>query len=323
MSFPGEPSAPGSPLFGLPAVSISCRRCGRLVDAGAASCPRCGYSLQPDAPGGTRSPAPAEGDDEPLTGVLIADRGRTSSMPPVGPPPPPPEPAPRGAAQPGAAQPGAAQPGGLPMPVVPPPRTSARRSPVMLVALGLVVTGVLWLVVSTLIERSTPQTARPATPGASPSAVTGPRPVKNSTVDGVASSTGRPEGSVTYGIDNTLDDRPATAWSSRGKGVGATLTYTFEQPVDLREIAVRNGYQKLITGNPDRDLYSLNERIRRVRVTTTSGSVVWDLKDAREPQTLKRDFGTTKTVKLTVLSTYASDRYKDVALSEIAFTQAG
>lgn len=315
MSFPGEPAAPGTPLFGLPAVSISCRRCGRLVDAGAASCPRCGYSLQPDAPGGTRSPVPS-GDDEPLTGVLIADRGRTTSMPAAGPPPPPP-PAPEPAPQ------QAPPAGGLPMPVVPPPRTSARRSPVMLVALGLVITGVLWLVVSTFIERSTPQSARPPAPGASQTAITGPRPVKNSTVDGVASSTGKPEGSVTYGIDNTLDDRPTTAWSSRGKGVGATLTYTFERPVDLRAITVRNGYQKLVTGNPDRDLYELNERIRQVRVTTASGSVVWDLKDARDPQTLKRDLGTTRTVKLTILSTYASDRYKDVALSEIAFTEAG
>jgi len=315
MSFPGEPAAPGTPLFGLPAVSISCRRCGRLVDAGAASCPRCGYSLQPDAPGGTRSPVPSEGADEPLTGVLIADQGRTTSMPPAGPPPPPSpsEPVP----------PRATQAGELPMPVVPPPRTSARRSPVMLAALGLVVTGVLWLVVSTFIERSTPQTARPAAPGASPTAVTGPRPVKNSTVAGVASSTGKPEGSVTYGIDNTLDDRPTTAWSSRGKGVGATLTYTFEQPVDLRGITVRNGYQKLVTGTPDRDLYKLNERIRQVRVTTASGSVVWNLKDVRDPQTLKRDLGTTRTVKLTILSTYGSDSYKDVALSEIGFTEAG
>jgi hypothetical protein len=316
MSFPGEPAAPGTPLFGLPAVSISCRRCGRLVDAGAASCPRCGYSLQPDAPGGARSPAPSDGD-EPLTGVLIADRGRATSMPPAAAPPPP------AAPEPERPQAPATQAGGLPMPVLPPPRTSARRSPVMLVALGLVVTGVLWLGVSTFIERSTPRTATPAAAGVSPTVVTGPRPVKNSTVDGVASSTGKAEGSVTYGIDNTLDDRPTTAWSSRGKGVGATLTYTFEQPVDLRGITVRNGYQKLVTGNPDRDLYLLNERIRQVRVTTASGSVVWNLKDARDPQTLKQDLGTTRTVKLTVLSTYGSDRYKDVALSEIAFTEAG
>jgi hypothetical protein len=181
------------------------------------------------------------------------------------------------------------------MPVVPPPRTSARRSPVMLAALGLVVTACCgwWSARSSSAAPADGQTRRAGRltdrrhrPAAGEELHRGRRRQQHR----------QARGSVTYGIDNTLDDRPTTAWSSRGKGVGATLTYTFEQPVDLRGITVRNGYQKLVTGTPDRDLYKLNERIRQVRVTTASGSVVWNLKDVRDPQNPERDLGTTRTV---------------------------
>ena len=90
---------------------------------------------------------------------------------------------------------------------------------------------------------------------------------------------------------------PETAWNSDGQGAGATLVYTFAQPVDLRTITVLNGYQKVRAGSSGRvDLFALNERVRAFTVVTDAGSATWTLRDARAPQTLTHAFGRTRTV---------------------------
>lgn len=143
-----------------------------------------------------------------------------------------------------------------------------------------------------------------------------------------ASSTQTPEDGITYDAANTLDGNPATAWNSNGKkdgrGPGMTVTYTFSDPVDLRSITVLNGYQKVRTGSSGKtvDLFQLNARVHRVRVVTDTGQWTWDLADSRDPQTLGREFGRTGTVRLQVVSVYRSDRYLDLALSEVSFTAA-
>lgn len=138
-----------------------------------------------------------------------------------------------------------------------------------------------------------------------------------------ASSTQDPEGRVDYKAANTLDGDPATAWNSDGRkdgpGPGITLTYAFSAPVDLRRITVLNGYQK--TG-PVGDLWQLNERLKQVRVVTDAGSWTWTLADTRDPQTLRRDLGRTRSLRLEVLSVYRSERYLDLAVSEVSFTAA-
>jgi hypothetical protein len=137
-----------------------------------------------------------------------------------------------------------------------------------------------------------------------------------------ASTTQRPDGEISYAPAKTLDGRPETAWNSRGQGAGAWLAYTFDAPVDLASITVLNGYQKTRPGKDGGvvDLFALNERVRAVRVVTDGGSVEWTLRDDRAPQTLTRAFGTTRTVRLQVLSTYPSAKYDDLAVSEVRFT---
>jgi hypothetical protein len=140
-----------------------------------------------------------------------------------------------------------------------------------------------------------------------------------------ASSTQRPDGSISYAPANTLDGRAATAWNSNGKGAGVTLAYTFAAPVDLASITVLNGYQKVRTGSDGKtvDLFALNQRVKVVRVVTDAGSVDWTLRDDRAPQTLARAFGRTRTVRLEVQSTYRSRKYADLAVSEVRFTAKG
>jgi hypothetical protein len=153
-------------------------------------------------------------------------------------------------------------------------------------------------------------------------------PVDPSSVAATATSTQTRSGSVTYTAANTLDGDPATAWNSNGardgNGPGISLTYTFARPVDLRRITVRNGYQKTRgqEGRRKVDLYPLNGRMRTVRVVTDAGRWTWTLADRRAPQTFAAP-GLTKAVHLKIITIYPSTRYKDVALSEISFSEAG
>ncbi|HYJ74933.1 MAG TPA: hypothetical protein VEV65_04995, partial [Kineosporiaceae bacterium] len=149
-------------------------------------------------------------------------------------------------------------------------------------------------------------------------------PVDPSTVRAAASSTQDPDGGVTYGAANTLDGKPQTAWNSDGRGVGASLTYTFDEPVDLRSLTVRNGYQKTLrtSGGATVDLFALNQRVRTFTVVTDSGRVSWDLRDDRAPQTLTHDFGRTRTVRLEVAAVYPSAKYRDLAVSDVTFGAA-
>ena len=144
--------------------------------------------------------------------------------------------------------------------------------------------------------------------------------VDPASVHASASSTQDPEGGVDYKAANTLDGDPATAWNSDGRedgpGPGITLTYRFSAPVDLRGITVLNGYQKTSS------LWRLNERVKQVRVVTDAGSSTWTLANAHAPQTLHRDLGRTRSVRLEVLSVYPSEKYLDVAVSEVSFTAA-
>lgn len=142
------------------------------------------------------------------------------------------------------------------------------------------------------------------------------------TVRGSATSVQRPDGGITYTVGNTLDGDPSTAWNSDGardgRGPGISLTYDFATPVDLTRISLRNGYQKVRPNGVD--LWERNERIKRLLVVTDSGQWTWDLEDVKEPQTLAQTFGRTRSVRLKILEVYASSKYTDVAISEIAFT---
>jgi hypothetical protein len=148
--------------------------------------------------------------------------------------------------------------------------------------------------------------------------------VSRGTIRASASSTQHPDSGVGYGAANALDGNPETAWNSDGQGAGASLTFTFARPVDLRSITVLNGYQKVRTGSSGSrvDLFLLNERVKTVRVVTDGGSAVWTLRDDRSPQTLGRAFGRTRSVRLQVLSVYPSQRYRDLAVSDVSFAAA-
>ena len=208
-------------------------------------------------------------------------------------------------------------------------RRLSLESPVMLGAMGVVAIG---LVVAIMLQFMGDDPSRPAasdTGNANQTTAT-ERTVQRSEITARASSTQDPEkNGVTYSVDNTLDGDPSTAWNSNGRkdgpGEGMSLTYTFDDPIDLSRITLRNGYQKIRTraNGQTLDLYKLNKRVRKIQVVTDKGSWTWDIEDSKKPQEFAEDFGAAAWVRLEVLETYRSARYKDLAVSEVTFTAAG
>jgi hypothetical protein len=306
-----EPSVP-------PTVSIACTSCRNLVPVGAA-CPHCGCLAgpllldrvddEPEIPAEHRkdTAGPPEGND--VTAVLPPAPPRTAELDlPRMPAEMPAEvPAEVPSAAPSAAPPAA------------PSATSRRLLAVACGAAALVLVGAAAVAG---LRRGSGDGDR--SPSSATNAVAEAVPVDPAGVRAAASSTQQADRGVTYIPKNTLDGRPQTAWNSDGEGVGASLTYTFAEPVDLRSLTVRNGYQKRLhtSSGAAVDLYALNERVRTFIVVTDAGRVLWNLRDERAPQTLTRDFGRTRRVRLEVSAVYPSAKYHDLALSDVTFAAA-
>ena len=203
--------------------------------------------------------------------------------------------------------------------------TKVRQThPVILGAAAAFVLGLLVVLVSLFTfggGDDEPTALRSSSRPAAPASLA---PVDRTTVTASASSVQASEGRTTYGAGNTLDGKPETAWNSNGRkdgaGPGITLTYTFDAPVDLRAITVRNGYIKTVEG---KDLFTANSRVKALKVTTDTGEFTWTLDDVKSAQALRKTFGKTKTVTFEIVSIYKGSKYRDVALSEVSFAAAG
>jgi hypothetical protein len=224
-------------------------------------------------------------------------------------------------------------PAPLPPSPAPPPPTRRAGLVVGLVAAALVVAlglgfGAYWLSrpPATTTTGGLPRFDLPVptpTITARPSTAPELKKIKRKSIKAKASST-LPSGDFTYGVDNTLDGDPETAWNSDGDVVGpfarVTLTYRFSDPVELRAIEVYNGYQRSTKA------YYNNSRVRSLLVSTDATKQTFELLDKQGKQTVSFDFGQTKRVVLTVDAVYRDvpkkTRYNDCAISEVTFYRA-
>ena len=309
-------------------MSIACASCRRLVAADA-PCPHCGHVPAsaagptpehppegapvpgPPAPDDRGGPNVRDAPDATLVLPLVPDATSEFGLPHAGGSVPPRQP---------DATPSALSVAPPSIPPISAPEHARRHRGIAVLAgaAGLALVGLVAVagLRSGAGEDATSTSAAGGSPGFPDVA-----PVSRSDVRATASTTQRADGGISYAAANTLDGRPETAWNSDGQGAGASLTYTFSGPVDLRTITIRNGYQKTLTrsdGSPV-DLYLLNERVKTVTVITDAGSATWTLRDDRAPQTFGHAFGTTRTVRLEVLSVYPSQKYRDLAVSDVGF----
>lgn len=213
-------------------------------------------------------------------------------------------------------------PAAVPRPKPPASVRPDRRLPVVLSALaGVLVVGVTAGIVSRGGDGQPPSgPAAPVPPTTAvtveaPAALRDPARVDPATITAAASSVLPPENGFSYGIRNTLDDNPSTAWNdgAPGSGAGEKLTYRFAGPVQLVGIRVVNGF----ASTPE--LFQQNARISGGVVVTDGGRFPFSLADVADRQALTMDFGRTSSVVIEVTSTYSGTHFEDLALTEVEF----
>lgn len=94
--------------------------------------------------------------------------------------------------------------------------------------------------------------------------------------------TGEP---VTFEAEHLNDDDETTCWRVAGDASGESVTLTFDEPVQVSEVGMVNGYAK---SYPGYDGYSLNRRVLSVDWVFDDGtSVTQELGDDRAMQSLE------------------------------------
>jgi Nicotine adenine dinucleotide glycohydrolase (NADase) len=141
-----------------------------------------------------------------------------------------------------------------------------------------------------------------------------PEPVDPDDVTATASSTLSDNRFV---VTNTLDGDRTTCWQSAGdqleSNVGVQLTYQFPEPVRIARITLVNGWARSPAD------FQNNQRVARASVNTDAGTTIWRVRDTAEPQTLELDPEPTSLVTLVIQEVYPGERFRDLAVTEVAF----
>jgi hypothetical protein len=198
--------------------------------------------------------------------------------------------------------------------------------PLLLVGVTLLVLGAgvaLWMFLqdrqpepANVVQQ--PADVQPSTPVDQPSTPAPAGPAALEVVDVNASTVLDQDGDIIYDPRVTIDGDPSTAWNDgvRGDPTGESLEYRFASPVQLTQIEVINGYDKVVA---EGDRFEQNARIRQMTIQTDAGETATELQDTREPQSFAAEFGPTCQVTIVVDSIYPGAEFEDVALSEITF----
>lgn len=122
-----------------------------------------------------------------------------------------------------------------------------------------------------------------------------------------------------FPASNLIDNDPTTMWQVGQEGVGATVTFFFEEPVSLARIEFLN------LANPDS--FKRNFRIRNIRIIPddTTRAVVTELQDLQELQPIPIQTTSTLSVRIEVTSTFPAEAvgdlspFKELAIQDISF----
>ena len=149
-----------------------------------------------------------------------------------------------------------------------------------------------------------------------------PSPIPSDRIRVAATSFLLPDGGITYGPVNVLDDDLQTAWNSDAAetdGRGERLTFRFSEPVDLTAIRFTNGYAK------SEGTFSANHRVQQLWVRTDGADQLVNLLDTSDEQEIAANFGFTSKVILEIVEVYPGDGFADpdltadLALTEVDF----
>jgi hypothetical protein len=135
-----------------------------------------------------------------------------------------------------------------------------------------------------------------------------------------------------YSPQNTVDQNEKTAWveGKEGYGIGESICYSFNEPVNIEELRIINGYAK------SEELYLANSRVKKLKITVKTDSQEMidsiDLNDLPYSKVIK-DCGekifkvyyenklVLKEISFTILDIYKGSKFKDTCISEFVFIE--
>jgi len=125
-----------------------------------------------------------------------------------------------------------------------------------------------------------------------------------------------------YEAENASDGDVKTAWVEGvpGDGIGQSLFFRFQPETTLRELDIVNGFAHM---HPTLgDLYSLNNRVARIRIHFDDGVEEFSLSDnIKDFQKLKFvNVHKSGTAKVVILQVYKGTKWQDTSISEIKFS---
>ncbi len=124
-----------------------------------------------------------------------------------------------------------------------------------------------------------------------------------------------PQHGNSYGPANLYDGNPATAWvhGSRGPGIGATITVSFEKRRSVKGISLINGYAK------NADIFAKNSRVRRIELVFSGGETrSLTLPDDRQRRSIRLAASVeAEWVQVRIAEVYPGSKYVDTAISEL------
>ncbi|MBV6443588.1 MAG: hypothetical protein DYG98_18795 [Haliscomenobacteraceae bacterium CHB4] len=131
-----------------------------------------------------------------------------------------------------------------------------------------------------------------------------------------ASSTLEPE--MAYSAANLFDSRKEFVWVEGNKtssGEGETLSFNFEEPVNITAIQIWNGYQR------SDEHFAANARVRSFEFGAKDGTMAaYTLRDTKAGQKIELTTAVKgQRFELKVKSIYAGSKYKDLAVSDLVF----
>jgi hypothetical protein len=184
-------------------------------------------------------------------------------------------------------------------------------------ALGVLAAVVLVVALVTVVINFTRgDTAPTTTVAAQPTSTAATQIIELSPATVIASS----ELNATYAAENLLDGDPNTEWQDQGlRGVGATLTFEFSQPVAISEMEIRN----LV----DDARFRQNYRIRgfKVIVDDLPFDLSDQLEDTNTPQRVAVASLRTTVLTLEVTSVFAAEAsgeqapFNELAVADVRF----
>ncbi|MFH1529930.1 MAG: discoidin domain-containing protein [Pseudomonadota bacterium] len=132
-----------------------------------------------------------------------------------------------------------------------------------------------------------------------------------------ATVVGKNDPDVTYYPSNALDGDLSTAWAEgkKGHGIGEWISLRFDGAIRVSKLRIWNGYQKYVDDRLQ-DRYWINERLKKIRVSTDDVTMTFTLADTKASQDLDLEGTQTRSLRVEILSLYEAE-YPDAAISDM------